>query len=135
MVLKKGDKVRINPEFAKILRNSECKEPWATSLIQVADQVLEVAIEETDYSLTLSDWALVSFGPPVNWWIKVWRNTCAYSRFGRTSAPVVILATKRDDLKTANTRSEITQCAACGGPLKNPMPWIPSLKHCPKCEP
>lgn len=38
-------------------------------------------------------------------------------------------------LKEANTQSGATVCAGCGGLLKDPMPWLPYMKHCPKCEP
>jgi hypothetical protein len=38
-------------------------------------------------------------------------------------------------LKERNTASGAAVCAACGGPLRDPMPWFPCLRHCPKCEP
>lgn len=39
------------------------------------------------------------------------------------------------NLKAENTRPDRMDCASCGGRLVNPMPWLPGLKHCPKCEP
>ena len=36
------------------------------------------------------------------------------------------------DLKTVNSVSSATNCASCGGQLKEPYP---GLKHCSKCEP
>jgi len=39
------------------------------------------------------------------------------------------------DLKTMNTQPDRTVCASCGGPLVNPVPWLASMRHCPKCEP
>lgn len=39
-----------------------------------------------------------------------------------------------DDLKRQNTKASATNCAKCGSPLKIPA-GMPSMKHCPKCEP
>jgi hypothetical protein len=39
------------------------------------------------------------------------------------------------ELKAANTRVDARSCTACGGPLRDPMPWLPCLRRCPKCEP
>jgi hypothetical protein len=38
------------------------------------------------------------------------------------------------NLKAANTSSLATNCASCGGKLKDPG-MGPIYKHCPKCEP
>ena len=40
-----------------------------------------------------------------------------------------------DELKRLNTAPTAKNCASCGGPLKNPMPSLPSMKYCPNCEP
>lgn len=39
------------------------------------------------------------------------------------------------DLKNLNTRIEAKTCAQCGTLLNNPVPGMPSMKHCPMCEP
>lgn len=39
------------------------------------------------------------------------------------------------NLKHLNTQPEAITCAQCGAVLKDPMPGIPSMKHCPICEP
>jgi hypothetical protein len=39
------------------------------------------------------------------------------------------------DLKSLNTRPEAKVCAQCGAALNDPMPGLPSMKHCPVCEP
>ncbi len=39
------------------------------------------------------------------------------------------------DLKARNTRPEAVACAKCGGKLSDPVPGLPSMKHCPVCEP
>lgn len=52
----------------------------------------------------------------------------------RTKA-VVVAALDPATLRVANTRPGATMCAKCGKPLKDPMPWLSYMKHCPKCEP
>lgn len=69
-------------------------------------------------------WSGKSSPPPTQRWNP--------TRFRRVFAEVPTLASKTDNLKTANMRPNATECAACGSLLKEP--W-PRLKHCPKCEP
>lgn len=38
-------------------------------------------------------------------------------------------------LKSLNTRPEAKTCAQCGTALNDPIPGMPSMKHCPACEP
>jgi hypothetical protein len=47
---------------------------------------------------------------------------------------VVASPQKTINLKTANTFFSATNCASCGGKLKDPG-MGPTYKHCPKCEP
>ena len=55
-----------------------------------------------------------------------------YSRridFDRYSEPA------QASLKDLNTRPDTIDCAKCGTRLKDPVPGMPSMKHCPVCEP
>ena len=38
--------------------------------------------------------------------------------------------TRPSDLKGRNTAPDATICAHCGERLRDPMPWLPCLKHC-----
>jgi len=51
--------------------------------------------------------------------------------FTNTSAPSARIV----DLKGLNTRPEAAACAQCGAQLSDPVPGMPSMKHCPVCEP
>jgi hypothetical protein len=46
----------------------------------------------------------------------------------------IISPQKTINLKTANISPSATNCASCGGKLKDPG-MGPLYKHCPKCEP
>jgi hypothetical protein len=67
-------------------------------------------------------------------------NSCALDRYSQyyifegKTVSLIVKPMKALILKNENTKQNATNCASCGGKLKDPG-MGPLYKHCPKCEP
>jgi hypothetical protein len=163
MIPKVGDRVLVNPMFRKqysVCKGIGILMPAHKSQADATDLLYPPAPQSRDWDDAFTVTRVVANDPnpdKAHFWVElaefpkgIWleptgryaecRHCCQEgcplsereSFFVLSVAEVVEMTPNQ--IKRANTRSDASFCAACGGRLKDPG-LGPTYRHCPKCEP